>query len=192
MTRLVLVAIVFASALVPWRTSAQQAAADMLPAASAFGRDWTQITALPAVENLDPSFRDAAYGVYGGPKGARIVVEVFLVAPGMTAIRKSWEVGNSDFEFYRTKIDWGYDSSRERDLAAQSLPSGCSDARRTYGVEEIGFQQFPAGITLCAADPDVLVVAFASGEVNGQTGYKASDFAVEAMLNNTAGMPAAN
>jgi hypothetical protein len=159
----------------------------MLPDASALGSGWTQISALPAVEDLDPSFSDAATGVYGGPNGARAVVTVFIVTEGMTAIRQSWEVANGAFDFYRQNVDYGYQSSREEELAAQPLPEGCADARRIYAVDNLGAQQFPVGITLCAADPNVIVLAYASGEIDGLTANEASD-AITALTLSGAGV----
>jgi hypothetical protein len=41
---------------------------------------------------------------------------------------------------------------------------------------------FPTGITLCAADPHLIVVAVASGGVNDRTGYEAADVVVKASI----------
>ena len=170
---------------------AQEAPAEMLPDASAIGSGWAQIAALPAVENLDPSFSDAATGVYGGPNGARAVITIFTVAEGMTAIRQSWEVANDSFDFYRQNVDYGYQISREEELASQPLPEGCADARRIYAVDNLGVQQFPVGITLCAADPNVIILAYASGEIDGLTANEASD-AITALTLSGAGVSTPN
>lgn len=161
---------------------AQSSAEEMLPPEASLGEGWTQIASLPATEELDRSFRDAAYGVYGGPDGSRAVVQVFLVAEGMTAIRESWEVGGSVFDFYRGEIDYGFQFSREEDLADEPMPAGCADERRLYGVESIGFEQFPVGLSLCAADPDIIIFAYVSGTLGGLNGYRASDAAIAATL----------
>jgi len=89
---------------------------------------------------MDPAFSDATGGVYGGPGGARVFVTLYTVGEGITAIRQSWEVGNTVFDEYRSKIDYGYQSSREDEMAALPLPARCADAQRLYGVEPIGFQ----------------------------------------------------
>ncbi len=161
----------------------------MIPAAEAFGARWALLHQEPAVEDLNAAFRDAGYAVYGGPEGARVVVSVFLVAEGMTAIRDSWEIGNNAFDSYRSEIDYAYQSSRERDLAERAAPEGCADTRRIYGVDTIGLATFPVGITLCAADPEVMVLAYASGTVAGLTGYEASDAVVAAVLGGGEGTP---
>jgi hypothetical protein len=172
--------------------SAQQAPAEILPDATAIGSGWTQVATLPAVENLDPSFSDSATAIYGGPNGARAIITIFTVAEGMTAIRQSWEVGNDVFDFYRQNVDYGFQSSREEELAAQPLPDGCADARRLYAVDELGVQQFPVGLTLCAADPNVLVMAYASGEIAGRSGSEASDALVSLALAGETSPPGAD
>jgi len=59
-------------------------------------------------------------------------------------------------------------------------PEGCAEAKRFEGVSrDFGF---PTGITLCAADPDVIVIAVASGLVNDRTGYEAADVVVKAVI----------
>lgn len=175
MTRAAIVCSLFALGLVAPAATAQESASDYLPDAEAIGSGWTQLADLPAVDELDASFTDAAYGIYGGPDGARAVVNVFVVAEGMTAIRQSWEIGNSIFDSYRTEVDYGFQIRREDELADLPLPDGCSDARRLYAADSLGFQRFPVGLTLCAADPNVIVFVYASGEVLGETESAASD-----------------
>ena len=171
-----------------WQPVAAQgsSAADMLPAPTAFGDDWALLATPAPTAEISAAFRDVAFGVYGGPNGARITLVVYLVAEGMTAVRDSWEIANKDYEAYRLEMDWGFQSTRETETATAPLPAGCADARRIYGVEKIGFQTFPVGLTLCASDPDVIVLAYASGEVNGLSGYEASDAAVAATVGSSA------
>ena len=141
----------------------------------------------PATENLDPAFSEGVYGIYGGPDGARVVVSVFEVAEGMNAIRTSWELANGAFDNYRNQIEYGFDVSRERDLAELPLPDGCADGRRIYGVDKFGIELFPVGLELCAADPNILVLVYASGTVAGMTGYEAADAVTEIVLSGDAG-----
>lgn len=172
-------------------SGAAQDAATRLPEASAFGAGWTQITTVPGADELDPAFTSVAGGLYGGPDGARIAVSVYTVGEGMTAIRGSWEAGNRDFDYYRNHIEYGFQVSREDDMAALPLPDGCADARRLYGTDELGFQVMPVGLTLCAADPNILVLTYTSGTIDGLEGVDASDHVTELVLNGaTDGTPA--
>ena len=157
-------------------------AAGLLPSGDAFGEGWALLVSRPVPDPPAGVFSDTAVGAYGGPNGARLTIAVLRVAPGMTAVRSSWEFGNPAFEAFRGEIDYGYDSSRETSLAATPPPQGCADARRTYGIEEIGLDAFSVGITLCAADPDAIVLVVASGELAGLSGSQASDRAVEVVL----------
>jgi hypothetical protein len=103
-----------------------------------------------------------------------------LVAEGMSAIRDSWELGNGYFSAYSNDVDTDYGA--ERDLGDRPLPEGCADGRRTFGTDEVLGANFPAGVSLCAADPDMIIVTYASGVIDGQTGYRASDHLVALVL----------
>jgi hypothetical protein len=74
------------------------------------------------------------------------------------------------------------DFQRDKALETMSPPSGCSDVRRVEGSERIGGATFQVGVTLCAADPDILLVTAVSGEFNGLTGVEASDAVAEMTL----------
>jgi len=160
----------------------EKSASAFLPPANRIGEDWGRVRKVPTPSDLPAAFTDAAYATYGGPRGARVVLAVFVVAEGITAVRDSWELANGYFEAYRSEIDYQYDSNREDALEERERPEGCADARRTYGVDTIGFESFYVGLTLCAADPDVILLAYASGPVPGGPGYQASDDVVEAAL----------
>lgn len=41
---------------------------------------------------------------------------------------------------------------------------------------------FPTGVTLCAADPDLIVVTVASRGINDRTGFQAADGVVKAII----------
>lgn len=153
----------------------------LLPDAATIGGGWVLVAKEPSGD-LDASFRDGAFGVYAGPDGARTVVSIYAVATGMTAIRQSWEIANGVFDGYRGEIDYRFDASIERDLTAAAAPDGCADVRRIEGAEKYGYGHIPMGMTLCAADPDLIVLAFVSGPVGDRTGHEASDAVVEAVL----------
>lgn len=168
---------------------ARDTARDRLPSPQIFGPEWRASTATADPADLSAAFVDGAYGVYGGPAGARVVIGYYVVAEGMTAVRQSWQDGNAEFEAYRSGISYNYETQRETETAAYPLPDGCADARRTYGVDKIGIRVFPVGLTLCAADPNVILMIYASGTVNGLTGYAASDFVATSVLGETPATP---
>lgn len=171
-------------------TSAQSAEA-ALPAPESIGTGWSLLSSDTPTDLARP-FRDASTALYAGPNGARARVTVLLVVEGMTAIRESWELSNEYFESLRGEIDYDFDSSRERELEARALPPGCDDGRRTYGRDELFGDAFQAGITLCAADPDVIVLAYASGEVGSNSGYEASDYLVGLVVSADSDVEAGN
>jgi hypothetical protein len=183
------IALIILVALAPGTFARQavqdQTALDRLPSTESIGPGWSVLTAdAAAVTDLASAFRDLATANYGGPNGARAYVVVLLVAEGMTAVRDAWELSNGYFDNYRLNTDYEFDS--EESLEGRPLPEGCADARRTFGTDEVLGEVFPVGISLCAADPDMIILAYASGEVDGQTGYLASDRLVELVLEHRA------
>jgi hypothetical protein len=156
----------------------------LLPEASAFGPGWTQ-TATLGVEQLNwgmtmapDVFRQGAAGIYGGPNGARVVVVTLLLTESRVAVRRGWENATQLFNSYSYQLS--YDSNQVALWEALPATDGCAEARRFEGISR-DFS-FPTGVTLCAADPDLIVVAVASGLVNDRTGYQASDAVVRAVL----------
>lgn len=126
----------------------------------------------------------AASAMYlGGPEGARATVVTLRVADSPASVRRLWDQSNELFDDLRVEFEADYSS--ERELAEFSGPSGCTDARRMTGTDSIA-TIIPVGVTLCAADPDLIVLAYASGEVNGLTGFRASDALVELVLRQDA------
>lgn len=166
-----------------------QTALDRLPTAESLGPGWSVLNAkATAVADIHPAFRDAARATYGGPNGARAYVLVMLVAEGMTAVRDSWELSNDYFDSYTYNMVEEYGT--EEDLEGHPLTEGCADGRRTFGSDADLGEMFPIGVSLCAADPDMIILTYASGEVDGQTGYLASDRLVELVFGNReAGTP---
>ena len=156
----------------------------LLPQASAFGPGWV-MTSTMGVEQLNwgmtmapDVFRQGAAGIYGGPNGARVVVVTLLLTESRVAVRRGWESATQLFNSYSYQLN--YDSNQV--ALWESLPTvdGCAEARRFEGSSrDFGF---PTGLTLCAADPDLIVVAVASGLVNDRTGYEASEAVVKAVL----------
>lgn len=156
----------------------------LLPEASAFGPEWTQTKTL-AVEQLNwgmtlapDVFREGAVGVYGGPNGARVIVVTLLLTNARVAVRRGWENATQLFNSYSYQLD--YDSNQVALWEELPPPVGCAEARRFEGTaRDFGF---PTGVTLCAADPDLIVVAVATGLVNDRTGYEAANAVVKAVI----------
>lgn len=151
------------------------------------GTGWTLLDEAPLTD-LDPAvFTSGDVSTWGGPDGARARIVRYEVADTTSAVRRSWDAAGSAFESYRAEIDTDFDYGRERELTPLPLPDGCSDGRRIYGVEVLGGDAFPVGLTLCAADPNVILLVYASGTIGDRTGYEASDAVVARALTATFG-----
>ena len=124
------------------------------------------------------AFREGTLVTYGGPAGARVVLAALLVTDDRVAVRAAWEEAIKVYDRYRN--DLSYDEGYAEELAMLPPPEGCAEAKRIKGVSEQ--DTFLTGVTLCAADPDVILLAVVSGPVAGLTGYRASDAAVTAVL----------
>jgi hypothetical protein len=66
-------------------------------------------------------------------------------------------------------------------------PPGCAEAKRVEGIDEQ--DTFPTGVTLCAADPDLILLAVASGAIGDETGYRAADAVIATAIAGTTGSP---
>ncbi|MFT4040317.1 MAG: hypothetical protein QM692_19210 [Thermomicrobiales bacterium] len=167
-----------------------QTALGWLPTAASLGAGWSMLNADTAVvTDLPPALRDTAQAIYAGPNGARAYVLVILVAEGMTAIHDAWDFGNDTFERYRDLVD--ETSGAEVGLDNRPLPDGCTDGRRSFGRDGVLGASFLAGVSLCARSPDMIILAYVSGVVAGQTGDRASDHVVElALASHKDGTPA--
>jgi hypothetical protein len=178
--------IVLLSALAAAHALAQDSpAAKLLPDAANLGSSWSTVSGVPKQEGRASSGTSWANMEYIGPNGARVLVTVYVVAAGPKAARDTWEIANRQFDVLRFSFDSAY--GRERDLEEAPVVGGCADMRRVDGSEEV-FSRIPVGLTLCAADPDILVIAYVSGEVRNLTGYAAADLLVELVLSR-AGRP---
>jgi hypothetical protein len=186
MTRLV-VLMLLVGVLVPSVTVAQETplpeagaqSSRYLPKATAFGTDWklTDTTGLQVPSDI---FREGSRAVYGGPNGARVAVLVLLATDARVAVRQSWEEATKTFDQYRYALAEHYDYTQSERLDAMDPPSGCVEAKRAEGQDErFGYT---AGITLCAIDPDIIVLAAASGDVAKENGYSASDQVILAAI----------
>jgi hypothetical protein len=152
----------------------------MLPAAAAIGSGWT---AAGDPVRLVPSdvFRDGARIAYGGPAGARVVLTVLQVTNERVAVRAAWEAASKLYDGYRH--DLAADEDFTASLAILPPPPGCAEAKRVEGADER--DTFLTGVALCAADPDLILLAVASGVVGNERGYRAADTVIVTTLNGT-------
>ena len=146
-------------------------AVKLLPKADLLGEGWMQ-TEVRGVDAAVDLFDEAAVASYGGPEGARAVVYSYLVTDSRAAVRQSWEATSRVFDNYRARL--GYDYARDEQLAQIAAPEGCTEAKRSEGEHDAFFA--PAAVTMCAADPDRIVIAVVMGGIDGVTDYTASDW----------------
>lgn len=149
-------------------------AAQYLPTAEQFGDGW-MLTRAAALEVDTDVFRDGAVAVLAGPGGARVVAAAMLVTRERVATRRSWEAAMALYDNYSGELE--YLPGRDDELDTVLPPAGCVEAKRIDGTaRQLGIDTgIPMGITLCAAEPDIVVLAIASGSVLKLTGYEASD-----------------
>jgi hypothetical protein len=143
-----------------------------LPAPEDLGADWIS-TVQAGIAPGPELFSEGVKGVYGGPGGARAVVYVWLTRDEAATARRSWE---AIAEFMGSvRNEWGsvYDPAQESELALLPPPAGCVEASRTAGIA--AGTQYPVGLTLCAVEPDVILLTIVSGEFDGEAGHLASD-----------------
>lgn len=156
----------------------------LLPAVAAFGDGWSSPAAPVRFVPAD-AFRDGVLVAFGGPGGARVVVVALLATDERVAIRASWEEAGKLYDRYRH--DLTYDDGLADALADTPPPPGCAEAKRIEGIGER--DAFSAGVTLCAVDPDAILLAVASGPVLGATGTRASDAVIATALDQRATGP---
>lgn len=159
-------------------------AGQYLPAASDLGPNWVDVWQ----SGIDPGaelFKEGVKAVYGGPDGSRAIVYAWIIQDSTTAVRRSWEetanlMGNARYEWASD-----YDFSQASEIDILPPPEGCVESSRAEGVDPDS--QYPAGLTMCAVDPDVILLTIVSGELDGETGYLTSDLLIQKAL--TAGGP---
>jgi hypothetical protein len=173
MVRFVLAVVAFA--LMPLAALAQEAPAEVVPEAAAFGDGWRLVTAEDGPTDQWPPFRRFTAAVYFGPDGSRVLVGVIAVAPGAVEDRSAWTLANGMLQEYRGRIapDAGSDEL-VNDVA------GCSNLQRLSGGDLV-IPSAPVGLSLCEAG-ERIVLAYVSGELSGLSGKAASDRVVEAAL----------
>jgi hypothetical protein len=143
-----------------------------LPKAEEIGADW--ISVLQAGIAPGPElFQEGVKGVYGGPGGSRSVVYAWITQENEAAGQRAWQA-TADF-MGSVQPEWGsmYKPSSAGELATPEAPPGCTEATRAEGLA--ASTQFPVGMTLCAVEPDVILLTIVSGEYDGVSGYRASD-----------------
>ena len=150
-----------------------------LPDAEVFGEGWDRTKEI-GLQVPSDIFREGAMASYGGARGARIVVIVLLSTDSRVAIRQGWEQATETFDQYRYALASDYDYEQAERLEALEPPAGCVEAKRAEGTDRQ--YSFVAGLTMCAVDPDVILLATASGELNDEMGYAASDAVIDAAL----------
>jgi hypothetical protein len=168
-------------------------AAKHLPSAKLLGKGWvlsntvSPDTLSPYSFTMSPDvFREGAAGIYLGPQGAQVVFVSLLITTNRVAIRQSWDDANKLVNGIGLFVNQDY--SGTSDLEGQDPPKGCVEAARTIGSEQ--FIGLPVGSTICAIDPDGILVAITVGTVSGNTGTTAADAVIESAINKTAVVPA--
>lgn len=166
-------------------TPGDDPAAAYLPDPATLGDGW----ALVRTGGLDlPTelFRAGTLGVFTGPAGARILAAVMLVTESRVAVRRSWEEAADLYHHYSGEL--AYDPDRDDILNRLPPPTGCVESKRIDGTaRQLGLDTgIPMGLTLCAADPDVILLVVVSGALGPLTGYEASDAVASLMLGATA------
>jgi hypothetical protein len=171
--------------LAVWPAAAQEPtpepgpnAAKLLPEANSLGKGWRlsqtvnpDLLARYSFEMSPDVFREGAAGIYVGPNGSRVVVVSLLITQNRVAIRQSWEDATALLDNVRS--DSSTDYEREEALETMDPPAGCVEAKRIEGIED--FVLLPMGGTMCAIDPDGILIAFVLGTLGEQSGVSASD-----------------
>lgn len=155
-----------------------------LPAESDLGPGWTKVWEA----GIDPGadlFKEGVKAVYGGDGGSRAVVYAWVIQDSTTAVRRSWESTAELLGSQRYEWASDYDWSQADDIDGVDPPAGCVESSRAEGANPDS--QFPAGLTLCAVDPDVIILAIVSGELGENTGYLASDALIALALGASEG-----
>jgi hypothetical protein len=150
----------------------------LLPEADAFGDGWSlsetvnpDLLARYSFEMTPDVFREGAAGIYVGPNGSRIVIVSLLITENRVAIRQSWEDATKLLDAVRTRTTT--DFQRDQVLETMDPPGGCVEAKRIEGIEQ--FTLLPVGGTMCAIDPDGILITVVHGSFGEQSGVAASD-----------------
>lgn len=154
-----------------------------LPSAKELGKGWVLSQTVspdvlsPYAFTMSPdTFREGAAGIYLGPQGAQVIFVSLLISTNRVAVRKSWDDSSKLLDAIRMNQDYHATSN----LATADPPTKCVEAKRTLGTEEM--VGIPVGGTMCAVDPDGILIAITFGDVNGTNGVAASDGVIELAL----------
>ena len=160
-------------------------AAKLLPDEGAFGDAWIlsetvspDLLARYSFEMTPDVFREGAANIYVGPNGSRIAVVSLLITENRVAIRQSWEDATQLLDNVRS--DTSTDYTRDEALETMDPPAECVEAKRIEGIQD--FVLLPVGGTMCAVDPDVILIAVVFGQFEDQFGVAASDAVITAAL----------
>lgn len=153
-----------------------------LPDAVSLGPGWDQVWE----SGIDPGadlFKEGVMAVYGGDGGSRAVVYAWVIQDSTTAVRRSWEetAGFLSSQRYEWASDRNY--SEAKTIDSLDPPDGCVESSRAEGSNPDS--RFPAGLTLCAVDPDVIILTIVSGKLGEESGYLAADALVQLALANS-------
>jgi hypothetical protein len=151
-------------------------AVSFLPPADALGPGWKRFEPTVVASLSADTFQEGALVTYGGPEGARVMLYALLVDEGR--VRRGWEEAGTLFN--NVLYNLSYDYERQEQLRNVPPPPGCAEAKRIDG--KTYFDGFEIGVTLCAVDPDLILLAAASGRVNDEVGFAASDNVIDAAL----------
>ncbi len=124
------------------------------------------------------SFREGAAGIYLGPQGAQVIFVSLLATSSHVAVRKSWDDASTILSGLGTMVSQDY--QKAQDLSTAAPPDGCVEAKRTEGTEN--FTGLLSGATMCAIDPDLILIAITFGTVEAASGVAASDAVIESSL----------
>jgi hypothetical protein len=77
------------------------------------------------------------------------------------------------------RYEWAadYDWSQASEIDILDPPPGCVESSRAEGVDPDS--QYPGGLTMCAIEPDIILLAIVSGRLEGNTGYLSSDLLIQ-------------
>jgi hypothetical protein len=160
-------------------------AAESLPPASALGNGWTQATPVsPDILaeysfTMSPDvFSEGAAATYLGPNGSRVLIVNLIITDNRVAIRKSWEDATSLLDAMSFAVREDYEQTEN--LETMTAPKGCVEAKRKEGIEQ-GFLT-PYAATMCAIDPDRIMLVIVSGTFEQGAGVEASDAIMVASL----------
>jgi hypothetical protein len=154
-----------------------------LPDPTSLGSGWSLLPEQLVEEDGKGPFVSAAGAAYVGPEGARAIVVALNVVYQPDAQDEAWLAINELFD--ETRLQFEFDVARETELARLPGLPGCESTRRLDGREEL-FHDLPIGMTICAANAPVIVLAYVLGAISGRSGIEASDSLVALVLERAA------